>query len=112
MIIKYPLEAINGDLVRTNSAEEEITSLILLFLSTVRGELAWDVRLGIPFYLFESRQNIQQDLALFEIALKSAMPSVSFQVFGNLDESGLVYIEIRWVSEENMNGVLNFEFEI
>lgn len=99
--IKFPLEIKNKKL-QTAVEAELLHSRILLLLSTYRKELLWDVRLGIPFYLFESRSNIQRDIALIEVILTTRIPDVQFLVTGDLDSNGVATIVIEYsISEFN-----------
>lgn len=108
--IKFPLTAKSGDLEIAIGAEE-VQSQILLYLSTIKGELMWNTTHGIPFYLFDARKNADRDIALVETELSIQFPYVQFEVTGQLDDNGLLYLLIAWLYQARSDRI-NLTIEI
>jgi len=109
--LMFPLSIERGDFILSENIASQTQSRILLYLTTKRGEMLWNIKRGIPFYLFESVKNISRDLAAIEIDLKSAMPEIDFRVTGELQEDGLVTVSIDWKYTDIANNI-TFEAEI
>lgn len=108
--VQFPLRIANGD-IAVVSNEELIKSQILLYITTLVGELVWDRNYGVPNYLFQSRGNIRRDLAIIQTTLQKDIPTAFFNVRGDLDENGLLQIGINW-DYNGFEDAINIQFNV
>lgn len=104
MELLFPLELKNNDFALVDG-DDKVRSRILIFLTTLKGELMWNLSRGLPFYLFESKDNFSRDIATIEAELSVEIPYANFRVTGSIDDEGLITLHINWYSSNSQDNI-------
>lgn len=104
-MVVFPLRFLGGTLYAARDRAEYVEGKILQVISIARGELPSAPDFGIPYLLFNSRPNFQQDLARINQILSVEVPEAKTEVIGELLEGGIALIKISW-SYEGASGEL------
>lgn len=96
MLYVYPPRIINGTLYTTNDLVEYTRGKILQTLSIVRGELVADPFFGVPFRLFSSVNDYQNDVQKIQLILSENIPEADFLAIGSIANSGIFILNIYW----------------
>lgn len=110
MTVVFPLRFQGGTLYKAREEAEYVEGKILQTLLIARGEFPPAPDYGVPFMLFTSRQNFQQDLARVEQILSIEVPEATVRVTGELLEGGVALIQVAW-DYQSLNGVLEQQVE-
>ena len=102
--LRYPLEALNGKLVLTDSYPVIVGQSILAALQTRLEERVYRPEFGLPDHTFDSIGNLALILAevrgTIELAIAEDFPEVTFQVLGGVNDDGRLDLTVAYQSPE------------
>lgn len=102
--LRYPLQAVNGKLVLTDSYPVIVGQCILAALQTRLEERVYRPEFGLPDHTFDSISNLALILAevrtAIELAIAEDFPEVTFQVLGGVSDDGKLDLQVAYQSPE------------
>lgn len=109
--LKYPITLEDGGLA-VSEDYDVIKEAIFNVLECRNGELIMRHDFGTPNFIFTSVPNPAVICERIRIALTSQIPNVKFQVSGNINEDGIMGVEVQWSLDNIPQPPIKFQLKL